>query len=125
MNKLSTQKFLNQFNDILTDRNGMGLKPSLSSDYKGDEVDLINTQTEQELHLRLNSRNVLFMKKVEKAKEKILDGTYGTCEECSGEIEQKRLIARPTATLCISCKEEKEKMENNIIHHRRDLMASH
>lgn len=124
MNKLAAQKFLGHMNDILNDRSGSHLASSLNTEFKGDEVDLLNQEAERQLNLRLNSRNVLFMKKVEKAKEKILEGTYGICEECNGEIGQKRLIARPTATLCITCKEEKEKIENNIIHHRRDLMAS-
>src|SRR5690606_27042313 len=100
MNKLAAQKFLSHMNDILNDRSGAHLTSSLNNtEFKGDEVDLLSQEAERQLNLRLNSRNVLFMKKVEKAKEKILEGTYGICEECSGEIENKRLIARPTATL--------------------------
>lgn len=32
---------------------------------------------------------------------------YGKCEECGNEIEDARLEAMPTATLCMSCKKKK------------------
>ena len=43
------------------------------------------------------------------------DGTFGICEECNREISEKRLMARPTATLCIECKEKEEARENTGI----------
>jgi DnaK suppressor protein len=128
MNKLNTQKFMSLFNDLLSDRHGNNLHnlnnslPSYAKlEGQGDEVDLVNSQKEQLLNLRLNGRNMLFLKKVEKAKQRILDGTFGVCEDCGMDISQKRLIARPTATMCISCQEEKERSEKSIFKHRRDL----
>ena len=32
----------------------------------------------------------MFLKKVEKVKQKILDGTFGVCEDCGSQISQKR-----------------------------------
>lgn len=43
------------------------------------------------------------------ALEKIDDGTYGLCEECSGRISRKRLKALPFARLCIECKQAEER----------------
>ena len=40
---------------------------------------------------------------VERALEKLADGTYGSCDECGGSIADERLEAIPWATLCISC----------------------
>jgi DnaK suppressor protein len=37
---------------------------------------------------------------VEKALDKIEDGTYGVCEACGEEIEADRLKANPAATTC-------------------------
>jgi RNA polymerase-binding transcription factor DksA len=31
------------------------------------------------------------------------EGGYGTCESCDRPIGKERLIARPTATRCVSC----------------------
>lgn len=34
---------------------------------------------------------------------KISKGTYGKCEKCGNKIELGRLLAMPTAMLCLSC----------------------
>ena len=113
------------FNDMLTDRNGssqlekvLGTNGNLNT---GDEIDNLNAAKEQSLNNRLDQRNILFLKKVEEAKQKILDGTYGECEDCGDNISQKRLLARPTASLCINCQEEKEREEFGNFKKRRDL----
>lgn len=132
MNKLNTQKFMNLFNDILSDKNGVIAKKNdklttlfkaTNSPVKGDDVDIVTAQKENQLSQRLDERNVLFLKKVEAAKKKILDGDYGICEDCGSEISQKRLMARPTACLCIGCQEEKEREQFGSFKHRRDLSA--
>lgn len=33
------------------------------------------------------------------------DGSYGKCENCGQDIPFERLEARPTATLCVTCKQ--------------------
>lgn len=110
------------FNDILSDKVGGSLNGVIQTgDTKGDEIDLLNAQKEQALNMRLDQRNVLFLKKVAEAKQKILEGTYGDCEDCGDQIAVKRLQARPTAALCINCQEEKEKADFGNIHKRRDL----
>jgi DnaK suppressor protein len=42
---------------------------------------------------------------VDKALTAIEEETYGTCEECGEEIEDKRLNAVPWATHCLACQE--------------------
>ena len=76
-----------------------------------DEVDQASTDQEQSLRLRLRNRESLYMKKLEEAIRRIDAGDFGCCESCDGPIELKRLEARPTATLCIACKEEEEQRE--------------
>lgn len=36
----------------------------------------------------------------------IENGTYGKCERCGNEIPIERLEALPTATLCVTCKQQ-------------------
>jgi RNA polymerase-binding transcription factor DksA len=45
---------------------------------------------------------------VDEALDKISRGTYGTCEDCGGDISKNRLRALPFARLCIDCKREQE-----------------
>ncbi len=44
------------------------------------------------------------LRDVNKALQRIADGTYGTCKYCNKIIDEKRLMARPTSTSCIDCK---------------------
>jgi DnaK suppressor protein len=41
---------------------------------------------------------------IERALEKLDDGTYGICDACGEQIAPERLEALPWATMCISCK---------------------
>ena len=121
MNKLNQQKFMTIFNDMLSDRSGVNSAKTFALENRGDEADFASQRKEKTLTDRLDQRNVLFLRKVEQAKQKILDGSYGLCEDCGCDIDQKRLLARPTASLCIDCQEEKEKEESSLINKRRDL----
>lgn len=40
---------------------------------------------------------------------KIKNGTYGKCEKCGKQIELGRLLAMPTAKLCVSCSRKTSK----------------
>jgi DnaK suppressor protein len=84
-----------------------------------DDIDAAAADTDQSLQMRLRSRGALYLKKVNSALLKIENGTFGECEDCGGEIEVRRLKARPTADLCIDCKEEQEKLELSTIQGRR------
>ncbi|WP_038057830.1 RNA polymerase-binding protein DksA [Thermodesulfobacterium hydrogeniphilum] len=76
-----------------------------------DVVDQASQESDLTFKLRLRDREQKLLKKIEKALKKIEDGTYGICEMCGGEIDEKRLIARPEATLCIECKKAQERIE--------------
>lgn len=41
---------------------------------------------------------------VNSALKKVKDGTYGICKYCNKPIDEKRLLARPASTACVSCK---------------------
>ena len=86
---------------------------------KGDKFDRAMDERSNALLIKLKSRTSLFIKKIDKALERIEEGTFGTCEECENDISQERLFARPTAQLCITCKEIEEKAENNLLYSKR------
>ena len=84
---------------------------NVRSEDLSDEVDLASAELEQGMAMRLKSREALFLKKIDQALEKIQAGTFGVCECCEEEIEFSRLEVRPTADLCIQCKEAEEMRE--------------
>ena len=80
-----------------------------------DEVDQANADIEQNIHMQLKNRETFTLQKVNHALRKIEDGSYGECESCGEQIEIRRLQARPTANLCIACKEEEEKQSASLL----------
>lgn len=86
---------------------------SVQEEDKYDEVDQASADVEQSMRMRLRNREALYIKKVEEALKRIAEGTFGQCDECGEDIELRRLEARPTANLCVSCKEDQERKEGN------------
>src|SRR5665647_65383 len=64
-------------------------------------------EREQEISLVNNAREV--SEQSEHALERILDGSYGVCENCGNPIGKNRLLVFPRATLCVPCKSKQER----------------
>ena len=86
----------------------------ITSDDRYDEIDQAAMDIEQSMRLRLKNREALNMKKIIEALRRIEEGTFGECTSCGEDIEVRRLEAKPTATLCVKCKEEQERLEFQI-----------
>lgn len=46
---------------------------------------------------------------IEDALQRLMNGAYGVCRECGGNIEPERLLAHPTARRCFNCQTQYEK----------------
>ena len=73
------------------------------ADQGSDEI-----QYETMIHLAGAETDYLF--DIEEALEKVENGTYGRCEAGDHPIAVERLLAVPTARLCIACQEKREKL---------------
>ncbi|ADU96645.1 TraR/DksA family transcriptional regulator [Thermovibrio ammonificans] len=80
----------------------------------GDIVDMSTDEFLRTFEMRIRDREAKYLKKIEKALQKIEDGTYGICEKCGACIGYERLKLRPVAELCIKCKLEQEKFERKF-----------
>lgn len=87
-------------------------KYQLKSEDRMDDVDQAAAEYERSQMLRFRNRDLLYAKKLLKALDKIDQGDYGECEDCGEDIRFERLKARPTAQLCIACKDESEREES-------------
>tara|TARA_B100001029_G_C15019527_1_gene429592 strand:+ start:385 stop:804 length:420 start_codon:yes stop_codon:yes gene_type:complete len=76
-----------------------------------DIVDQASSHTEKSVEQRASNRRRKLINKIDKALNKLKDGTYGYCEETGEPIGLKRLIARPIATLSIEAQERHEQEE--------------
>jgi len=84
-----------------------------------DEVDSANDEIIKHTELRFATRETLYLKKLRKTLNHISSDEYGLCEECGSAINFQRLKARPTSTMCITCKEESERDELQSFHGRQ------
>ncbi|MDF1526835.1 MAG: RNA polymerase-binding protein DksA [bacterium] len=81
-----------------------------------DPTDRASMETDRNFLLRIRDRERKLISKIDKAIERVEDGTFGLCDECGEGIEFKRLEVRPVATLCVECKtrqEEEEKIQKS------------
>ncbi|MBW2057699.1 MAG: TraR/DksA C4-type zinc finger protein [Deltaproteobacteria bacterium] len=75
-----------------------------------DEGDLSTLDVSRDLDYRVLTMYTEMLKNVDRALERLEEGTYGTCEECGKEIKEKRLQVLPFARYCVECQREKEKV---------------
>lgn len=79
-----------------------------------DPNDRASQESDMALELRNRDRERKLIKKIDETIARIDADDYGFCDKCGVEIGLKRLEARPTATLCIDCKELDEMRERQV-----------
>ncbi len=115
------------FKQILVDkrdeiRNDLGVLEShsmkkTSAESSGDLIysdhmsDMGSAAMDREKAFLFASRDGAYLEQLEKAIERIDDGTYGVCRVCRTEIPKARLEAVPTTKICVSCKEAEAQQE--------------
>ena len=62
------------------------------------------------LHFRNMDSQLAIMLQIDIALDKIREGSYGICEECCGEIGERRLSVVPFARYCRDCQETIEEI---------------
>ena len=81
-----------------------------------DPNDRASTEEKYQLELRVRDRERKLLRKINEALLRIDKGTYGWCEETGEPIGIPRLLARPTASLCIEAQERHE-IKNRLYEH--------
>lgn len=77
-------------------------------DVDGDEVDEASAGILSSLSVSISKRQLKQLRDIDRALNKIEDGTFGECEECGADIGERRLLAKPDAITCINCAESLE-----------------
>ena len=80
------------------------------TDSAGDDQADTGTKTfEREQEISLANSILERVTQVERALERLDEGSYGWCERCGNPIPVERLAAFPSATLCVTCKQLEER----------------
>ena len=72
---------------------------------EADESVRLEAQDEAWRQAEAEAREV---SRIDAALARMREDTFGECIECGEEIDEKRLIALPTASRCVSCQEGRE-----------------
>lgn len=82
--------------------------------YEADELDKAALEEERRLQLRFLDRQSKLLPKIGEAIKRLDTGEFGYCEVTGEPIGVRRLLARPTATLCAEEKMRQERKEQNF-----------
>lgn len=64
--------------------------------------------SEYDRKLSLEANLEVQLREVNRGLERIAKNTFGKCSKCNREIEEKRLLANPTAKTCVGCVRKQE-----------------
>lgn len=79
-----------------------------------DPADRATAEEEHWLDLRLRERESYLLRKIDESLRRIRDKDYGYCVKTGEPIGIPRLLARPTATVCVDVKGQDEKVETHF-----------
>ena len=82
-----------------------------TSDSAQDIADHASSSYQKEFLFAQSNNERRLLQMVERALFRISEGTYGECEQCGNEINDRRLEAVPWARHCIACQERLERGE--------------
>jgi len=74
-----------------------------------DPLDEIQGASERTLAVGNLDRDSAQLRLARAALRRVLEGSYGICRECEGDIHPKRLVALPWALYCIRCQEARDR----------------
>lgn len=95
---LNKESILNSQSDLL-----------ISQEELADESDVASSIVNQYVSFNIRERELSKLKLIDNALQRIIEGTYGICEECQDVIHPKRLKNQPWTNLCIVHAEEFER----------------
>jgi DnaK suppressor protein len=73
-----------------------------------DPADMASSHCDRELMQTFRLRSLRLLEEILSALQRIEDGDFGICAECSEPIGLNRMKAHPTTVLCIDCKRRQE-----------------
>lgn len=86
-----------------------------SDDQVQDPGDQALSSTMEDLKSTMQDTRLDEYRRLNRAIEKIEDGTYGICVDCDGPISEKRLSSFPNAERCLVCQEEFEEKKSDML----------
>ena len=83
--------------------------PEESTGYSQHQADQGTDDFDRTITLEVTSKEYHILRQIERALEKIVEGTYGLCDISGEEIPKARLDAVPYATMTVKSQDKMEK----------------
>ena len=93
------------------------------NELEADPIDSACSEEIKQITLLRVQRNTFSLHEIEESLNRITTKEYGYCQETGDPIGLARLLANPTATLCIDSlenEERRQKIEGNIVEDHED-----
>lgn len=84
-------------------------KPDEATGYSQHQADQGTDDFDRLINLEVTSQEFGLLRQIDRAIEKIVDGTYGVCDITGDDIPKARLEAMPYATTTVKAQEMLEK----------------
>lgn len=98
----------NEILDSLAGRNEQ-LTKLVDTLESGDDVDIASDTIDRTLLNSLGEADQRRLTMIDRALDRIRQGTYGQCLSCGKQIPEARLEALPYAVLCVECQTKEER----------------
>ncbi len=108
------QKLIGWRDEILTESSQTIMHLREETNQQPDSADRASIESGRLIELRSRDRERKLLAKIDAALQRIVDGSYGYCDETGDPISLSRLEARPVATLTIDAQERHERMEKTF-----------
>ena len=106
------QRLVQMRQDVL-DRRSDARERLHDSEIHADPADRASVEEAHFLDMRLRERESRLLKKIDEALIRIRNGEYGYCLQTGEPIGIARLLARPTAEVCIDIKDRQERFQSS------------
>ena len=78
-----------------------------------EEGDLAQRNVDEDINLQVLEIKSRDLRRIDRALVRLKAGDYGLCQNCGGEIGEKRLEVLPFADLCFGCQQDKENRQSS------------
>lgn len=107
--KKRLEELRNQITQALEHCTAEVKKPDEATGYSQHQADQGTDDFDRRISLEVTSQEFQVLRQIERALEKITEGSYGVCDISGEEIPKARLEAMPYATTTVKAQEKLEK----------------
>ncbi|NDV20311.1 TraR/DksA family transcriptional regulator [Pseudodesulfovibrio sp. JC047] len=87
---------------------GADMEHGLTVENCPDDMDFASQLARHGMSVTMQRRRVARIREMEAALRRLSETDYGMCEECGDPIGMARLMAHPSARLCVTCQANAE-----------------